>query len=119
MESRILVTGATGNVGGEVVRELCGCGAAPLAMVHAPEKGEPFADMGAEVCVADLRDPGLVRAALDGVDVLFMLMPVAPDMVAVGTALAQAAADAGVKRIVKLSALYAEREDARPEEAHE
>jgi len=56
MGSRIFVTGATGNVGGEVVRQLCNRGAPPIALVHSADKAPALEASCAEVRVADLRD---------------------------------------------------------------
>ena len=49
----------------------------------------------------DLRDPASVRAALDGVDGVFLIIPAfAPDTAALGTGVVAAAQAAGVRRLV-------------------
>ena len=110
MGSQILVTGATGIVGGEVVRQLYARGTPPIALVHSADKAPALEGTCAEVRVADLRDEAAVGVALGGVDKLFMLTPVTPDQVAIGQTLVRLAADAGVQRIVKLSFIGADRE---------
>ena len=51
--------------------------------------------------VGDLRDPASVRAALDGVDGVFLIIPAfAPDSAALGTGVVAAAQAAGVRRLV-------------------
>ncbi|MBB6170538.1 uncharacterized protein YbjT (DUF2867 family) [Nocardiopsis mwathae] len=67
----ILVTGATGNVGREVVRGLLEPGAVgPGTTVRALVRGSDGADLpgGVEVVRGDLSDPESLRAALDGAD---------------------------------------------------
>jgi uncharacterized protein YbjT (DUF2867 family) len=110
MGSQILVTGATGIVGGEVVRQLHARGTPPIALVHSADKAPALESSCAEVRVADLRDEAAVRVAVSGVDRLFMLTPVTPDQVEIGLTLVRLATDAGVQRIVKLSFIGADRE---------
>lgn len=69
----ILVTGATGNVGRQVVSQLIGTGAAVRAMVRDP--GSAGVPGGVEVVRGDLSDPATLDACLDGVDVVFLVWP--------------------------------------------
>ncbi|MBM7786759.1 NmrA family NAD(P)-binding protein [Tenggerimyces flavus] len=89
----ILVTGATGNVGGALVRQLLDRGVGVRAVVRDPSK--PLPD-GVEPAVGDLNDASSLRNAFDGVDGLF-LMPGYADEIATE------AAKAGVRRIASLS----------------
>lgn len=74
----ILVTGGTGRVGSEVVKELCKRDAEVRVIVR--KKGAPDQfPKGVEVVIGDLLDPVSVRKALDGVDKLYLLNAVAPD----------------------------------------
>jgi uncharacterized protein YbjT (DUF2867 family) len=111
MEPRILVTGATGTVGSEVVRLLCERGVVPIALVHSPEKVGSVHGGCAEVRVADFHDERDTRDAFVRVDRLFLITPVTPDQVELGERLVAAAQAAGVRRIVKLSVFGA---DAQP-----
>ena len=72
------------------------------AFVHDPAKQGQAKDAGAyEVAVGDLRDLASVRAALDGVDGVFLIIPAfAPDTSALGTGIVTAAQAAGVRRVV-------------------
>jgi len=92
----ILVTGATGNVGGELVRALAGAGqqVRALTRAEAPAAFPP----GVEQVTGDLNKPESMRAALAGADAMF-LYPGYQDMA--GT-LAEAR-QAGVGRVVMLS----------------
>nr|WP_221379009.1 NAD(P)H-binding protein [Actinoplanes polyasparticus] len=97
---KILVTGATGTVGGHVARRLSGRGHDLVALVRDPAR----ADLPADVTLVqgDLTDPDAVRRALDGVDRVFLNM--ADDN---GAVFAKAAADAGPGHVVLLSSFTA------------
>jgi uncharacterized protein YbjT (DUF2867 family) len=64
----ILVTGATGQQGGAVARELLAAGHKVRAMTRKPEgeAAQALAALGAEVVRGDLDDQASVEAALDG-----------------------------------------------------
>lgn len=103
---RILVTGATGNVGRLVVDELIAAGVTGVrALTNDPVKAA-LPD-SVEVVEGYLGRVETMPAALDGVDVLY-LAPL-PRTVARVTALA---AEAGVRRIVDLSSSNADAEAA-------
>ena len=75
---KILVTGATGNVGSLVVTELIKRGAEVRALVRKqPDAGKLPAEV--EVAVGDLLDPVSVEKAMQGVDKLFLLNAVVTD----------------------------------------
>jgi uncharacterized protein YbjT (DUF2867 family) len=73
---KILVTGGTGHVGSEVVRELQKRRADVRILIR--KEGTP-APEGVEVMVGDLLDPISVQKALHGVDKLYLLNAVTPD----------------------------------------
>jgi uncharacterized protein YbjT (DUF2867 family) len=102
--STILITGATGNVGSRLVHHLVDSGQTVRAMVHDPAHAVRVAREGVDLAYADFADPISLRAALDGVDRVFLACGNVPDQVASECALVDAAADSGVRRIVKLSA---------------
>ncbi|QXJ26580.1 NAD(P)H-binding protein [Actinomadura graeca] len=91
----ILVTGATGNVGAELVRILAAEGGPVRALVRAlpPTRAD-----GVEHVTGDLDEPASLRPALDGVTGLFLL-PGYRDMPGV----LDEARRAGVGRVVQLS----------------
>ena len=88
----ILVTGATGNVGSHVVRQLAAHGEPVRALTRTPR------DLGPGVEVATRLAP-----ALDGCDRLFLACGNMPGQVDLECATIDAAAAAGVTRVVKLS----------------
>jgi uncharacterized protein YbjT (DUF2867 family) len=102
----ILVTGATGNVGAHVVRELQARAANVRALVRDPQKAMALGDV--DLVVGDFEHPASLRSALAGVDRVYLTAADGPRKVAHEAALIDAAADAGVERIVKLSAMHAD-----------
>ena len=104
--STILVTAATGNVGSALVPLLQGLGADVRALVRDPARAERLT--GVDVAVGDFADPTSLHTALDGVDAVFLACGNVPDQVEHECAVIDAAARAGVRRIVKLSARGAE-----------
>ncbi|QFG23815.1 SDR family oxidoreductase [Actinomadura sp. WMMB 499] len=96
----IVVTGATGNVGGTVVRLLTEAGEKVTAVSR--HIGE--APDGAVAVRADLADAGSLRPALDGADAVF-LCPAGDLLAGAGSpdGLVQVIEAAGVRRVVLLS----------------
>jgi uncharacterized protein YbjT (DUF2867 family) len=97
----ILVTGATGTVGTELVGQLVAAGQRVRALVRDPAKAARFAD-GVEIAIADLSMPETLDAAFAGVDKAFVLSN-GPAIALQGNAFA-AAKRAEVGHIVRLSA---------------
>ena len=104
----ILVTGATGKAGSQVVRALRERGAGVRAFVRDPEKARALFDDGVELAAGDFADPASVRAALEGVEEVLLSCADDPRRVEWETSAIDAAAAAGVRRIVKLSTIGAE-----------
>ncbi len=104
----IVVTGATGQAGSEVVRALAARGDRVRAFVRDPGQARRILGGTVELAAGDLADPRSVRAALDGADTLFLSCADDPRRVGWETGAIDAAAAAGVRRVVKLSAVGAE-----------
>jgi len=105
---KVLVTGATGNIGAHVVTQLRERGTSVRAFVRDAERAVPRLGPGVELAVGDLGDPGSLRRALHGIDQPERPAPDGPDSVAHETAVIDAAGAAWIQRIVKLSAIGAE-----------
>ena len=101
---RILVTGATGNVGSRVVRELRERGVAVRAFVRDPARAAAMLGEGVELAVGDFGDSGSLRRALEGVEGVFLGCSNQPRQFEYETRAIDAAKQMGVRRIVKLSA---------------
>lgn len=65
------VTGATGFVGGEVVRQLIAAGHRVRALVRAPESAAALANAGAQLHRGDITHPDSMRAPMAGADGVF------------------------------------------------
>jgi uncharacterized protein YbjT (DUF2867 family) len=100
----VLVAGATGNIGGELVRALAAAGAPVRGLV----RGESPADLppGVDAVVGDLDRPDSLRAPLEGAEAAFLL-PGFSDMPGVMRRIR----DAGLRRVVLLSGSSAEEGD--------
>ena len=97
----ILVTGSTGTVGAQVLARLQSKGIEVRALTRSPDKAS--FPSGVTPVRGDLADVDSVRAALDGVDVLFLLVPNVADELTQAMLTLAVARDAGVKGIVYLS----------------
>jgi uncharacterized protein YbjT (DUF2867 family) len=91
----ILISGATGNVGGELLRQLRAEGTAVRALTRDAAKAALPADV--EVVEGDFAAPQSLAKALSGVEAVFLMMSGHEAEVV------REAAEAGVRRIVLLS----------------
>jgi uncharacterized protein YbjT (DUF2867 family) len=104
----IVVTGATGTAGSEVVRALIERGLAVRVLARDPVRARDLFGAAVEVVSGDFDDALSVRAALVGAEQLFLSCADDPRRVAWESAAIDAAAASGVRRIVKLSSIGAE-----------
>ncbi|MES0038472.1 NmrA/HSCARG family protein [Mesorhizobium sp. M0046] len=102
----ILVTGATGNVGRNVVEQLVKRGANVRALVRDPSKANFPA--GVDVVQGDLLDVDSLRKAFSGVSTLFLLNAVVADEFTQALVALAAAREAGIERIVYLSVIHSD-----------
>ncbi|MEZ0340530.1 NAD(P)H-binding protein [Mycobacterium sp. pV006] len=118
-QTRCLVTGATGYIGGHLIPKLLEQGLAVRAMARTPAKldGAPWRSE-VEVVRGDLTDPDSLTEAFEDVDVLYYLvhsMGTSRDFVAEEARSARnvvaAAQKAGIKRVVYLGGLHPEGAD--------
>jgi uncharacterized protein YbjT (DUF2867 family) len=100
---RVLVTGATGRVGGWVTEALKHRGIRPAVLVR--DATSPNIPTDTEVHVGDFTDEDSLRAALDGVEAAFLVSPLHPDQRRLQSRFARVAAKTGAPLIVKLSGL--------------
>jgi uncharacterized protein YbjT (DUF2867 family) len=102
----ILVTGATGTVGRQVVEQLTKRGADIRALVRDPAKAKFAA--GVSVVQGDLLDIDSLREAFAGVSTLFLLNALTPDEFTQALIALNVAREAGVERIVYLSVIHSD-----------
>lgn len=71
----ILITGATGDIGVELVKILSGAGQSARAFVRNRARRQAITILGIELVEGDFAKPETFMPALDGVDRLFLLIP--------------------------------------------
>jgi NAD(P)H dehydrogenase (quinone) len=102
MTTRILITGATGKVGGAVIPLLAGQpGVEVVAAARSPDKASR---LGVPVVLMDFDRKETLAPALEGVDRILMLTGYTVDMFKQSKAFVNEARRAGVKHIVHLGA---------------
>ncbi|GIN04444.1 SDR family oxidoreductase [Planomonospora venezuelensis] len=109
----VLVTGATGYIGGRLVPELLAAGHEVRCAARHPERLRDLPWAGrVRILAGDVNDSGAMRRALDGVDVAYYLvhsMAAGPAFAGrdrrAAESFAGAAAEAGARRIVYLGGL--------------
>jgi uncharacterized protein YbjT (DUF2867 family) len=101
----ILITGATGRVGGATVQYLSRRGLALRALIRSPSQAASVAAPGVETVIADLAEPHSLDAALEDVDAALLVSPLDPRQVELQGNFIEAAKRAGHVHIVKVSGL--------------
>ena len=104
---KVLVTGATGTVGGELVKALLQRGAHVRALTRKQHKPGTFPG-AVEIALGDLSDPVSVAEALRGVDKLFLLIGNVPDEFTQALTAYGLAKKAGLKHVTYLSVFKAD-----------
>jgi uncharacterized protein YbjT (DUF2867 family) len=110
MAETILVTGATGTVGGEVVRQLSAKGETIKAAARSAND-DTFGNLsGVQVVQLDYNRPDALATAFKGVEKLFLLTPFQSNMLDLTSNLVSEAKNSKVKYIVKQSVMGADAE---------
>jgi len=100
----ILITGASGNVGKEVLKQIARTGAEVRAAFQTVSKAAA-APSGVEVVTMDYNEPDTVRAALKGIQRVFLVGPPTPNLVSLERKAIDEIKQSGVRHVVKLSAM--------------
>jgi nucleoside-diphosphate-sugar epimerase len=122
---RVLVAGATGNIGRPLVKQLCEAGHQVVGTTRSEERAETVRQLGAEPLVLDARDTDALRGALIAArpEVVINQLTSLPQKLdykraketfgpttelrgKVGPALAGAAAEAGARRLISQSVCF-------------
>lgn len=110
MKETILVTGATGTLGSEVVKQLSSDSANFIirAAVHSIENAKKIDFPGVEVIQIDYNKPESLTKAFSNTNRLFLLTHPSPNTVEQESNMIKEAKKAGIKYIVKQSAMGAD-----------
>ena len=100
----ILITGASGNVGSEVLKQAMAAKLKLTAAYQSAEKAQT-APGNVHTVVLDYDKRETIRTALEGVDTLFLVGPPTANLVALEANVIDEAQTAGITHLVKLSAL--------------
>lgn len=100
----ILVTGASGNVGKEVLKQIAQTGIRVRATFQSPSSAAS-APSGVEIAIMDYNKPETIRAALKGADRVFLVGPPTQKLPALERQAMDQIRQSGVRQVVKLSAM--------------
>src|ERR687891_2758074 len=103
----ILITGATGTVGSELVKRLSAEGVQVRAVTRDPGKADIIRLPQVEVVKGDLEDADSIRRACTGVDRAFLLTNSTERAEQQQITFIRVAQQSGIRHIVKLSQLHA------------
>ena len=102
----ILVTGATGTIGTQVIAQLTTRGVEVRALVRDPAKARLPANVAA--VQGDLLDVDAMRSALEDIRTLFLLNAVVPDEFTQALITLNLAREAGIERIIYFSVIHSD-----------
>jgi uncharacterized protein YbjT (DUF2867 family) len=100
----ILITGASGNVGAEVLKQIVQTGAQVRAAVQSLHKA-PAPSPGLEIAVVNYNEPDTLRVALKDVNRVFLVGPPTAQLPALERNATEVIAQSDVQQVVKLSAM--------------
>ena len=100
----ILVSGATGGIGGEICRIFKAAGTPFRAMCRKQAQIEDFRKQDVDAVLGDFDRPETLSCAMQGIDTMFLITPPTQQQVGQETTAIDAAKQAGIGRIVKISA---------------
>jgi uncharacterized protein YbjT (DUF2867 family) len=112
-QSTILVVGATGTIGFELVKQLAAAGRRPRALLRNQDKAQAVASL-ADPVIGDLAKPETLAPAFSGAERVFVLAPPISELETLERSAFDAAMAAGAKRILYLSNYGAAENDSDP-----
>lgn len=103
----IMLTGATGKIGGETAKQLIAKGVKLRALVRDAGKAADLKAAGVELVIGDIADADTVREALNGADKAFLLLPNGEHQEANEKQFTDLCVAEGVRHLVKMSSMEA------------
>jgi uncharacterized protein YbjT (DUF2867 family) len=110
MSNTILITGPTGNVGSQMVKQLDEAGVGFRVGARRVDDKRAAGGTRAEVVEFDFNKQDTFSAAFEGIEKIFLLTPLVLNMVELTASVVGEARKAGVRHIVKLSGMGADAE---------
>ncbi len=108
MTKKVLITGATGTIGTLLTKNLAGEKSVDLrVLVRDADKAAHIKDLGAELAVGSFDDAASIKKAVEGIDTIALISPMGGDAAELMSTVLKAAKAAGVRKIVRLSAIKA------------
>src|SRR6266481_2293605 len=100
----ILITGASGNVGKEVLKQIARTGAQVRAAYQTVSKAAA-APSGVEIVTMDYNEPASLQTALKGIERVFLVGPATPNLPSLERKAIDEIKQSEVRYVVKLSAM--------------
>jgi uncharacterized protein YbjT (DUF2867 family) len=108
-ETMVLITGATGTNGIELIKLFARQGIRVRALVRSPERAMAISHLpGVELIIGDLKDPTSIEIALSGVERAFLVTNSSEEAQSLQCRFVDTARHTGLQHIVKLSQLGAD-----------
>jgi uncharacterized protein YbjT (DUF2867 family) len=114
IEAMILVTGATSSVGKAVIKELLARKVSVRAFVRKPADAAKLQAQGVESFLGDMTKQANVVQALQGIERVYLITPVAEHLVETEVLWAQESKKAGIRHLVKQSEIGADPQSGSP-----
>ena len=102
--SKILITGATGLIGGEITRQLVAKGVPARVLLRSTSKDNSFNEL-VDVSIGDYADSDALKVALSGIERLFLASFDMPEVVMQQANVLSMAKQCGVNHVVRMSTI--------------
>jgi uncharacterized protein YbjT (DUF2867 family) len=110
----ILITGATGKTGSAAVQELSNRNIPFRVLIRNEDKQNQITDIGGEVIIGAIEDDAALNQAMEGVQKALVLLPNSEQQLFLEKKVVDAALEANVQHIVKMSSMEAVPEATSP-----
>ena len=108
MAPNVLVTGATGSIGAQLVMYLADMSNVNVrAFVRDEIKAKPLEKSGAELAIGSFDDRKSIRAAMKGIETVVLIAPAGPDAVSQNSNIIKISKESSVRKVVRVSAIKA------------